>query len=105
MHCLKQNPKLNEQECNDVPKQQCQSSCTNEIVHKCHKVSKRVPRLIGHRVPQKHCERLNQAGGQQGIRLVGVFGGGSGAGVGPVIPSYGAHGSSSAIGLHPTGYY
>jgi len=92
---------VHKQECNDVPRQQCQSSCSNEVVHKCHKVQKRVPRLIGHRVPQKHCERLNQAGGQQGIRLVGVFGGGAGAGVGPVVPSYGLHGSS----VHPSGYF
>ena len=96
--CHSKPRQVHKQECNDVPKQNCPGSagssgatCVKETVHKCRKVSRRVPRLVGHRVPKRHCERLNQDIAGTGIRLVGVFnsphgslGGGGGVG-GPAL--------------------
>ena len=80
--CHSKPRQVHKQECNDVPKQNCQSSdsCVKEVVHKCRKVSRRVPRLVGHRVPKKHCEKLNQDVSGTGLRLVGVFNSPHGAG-------------------------
>ena len=85
------------------------SSGKGGLVHKCHQVPRRVARLVGHRVPQKHCQRLNTgAGAGQGIRLVGVFNGGGGVDMSPydALGSSGGHviPSSSTV-LHPTGYF
>ena len=46
--------------CGQVHRQQCEdqsSSSAGAGLHKCHQVARRVPRLVGHRVPHKHCER------------------------------------------------
>ena len=96
--CHSKPRQVHKQECSDVPQQNCPAkagssggaTCIKETVHKCRKVSRRVPRLVGHRVPKRHCERLNQDIAGTGIRLVGVFnsphgslgGGGGGGGIG-----------------------
>ena len=96
--CHSKPRQVHKQECSDVPQQNCPAkagssggaTCVKETVHKCRKVSRRVPRLVGHRVPKRHCERLNQDIAGTGIRLVGVFnsphgslgGGGGGGGLG-----------------------
>ena len=89
--CHSKPRQVHKQECSDVPTQNCGATCTKETVHKCRKVSRRVPRLVGHKVPRRHCERLNQDIAGTGIRLVGVFnsphgslGGGGGVG-GPAL--------------------
>ena len=95
---------VHKQECEDVPVRSGQG----ELVHKCHQVPRRVARLVGHRVPQKHCQRLSTgAGAGQGIRLVGVFNGGGGVGsvAGPVSPYDGLGASGGHIIQHPTGYF
>ena len=100
---------VHKQECKDVPRQQCQqqqSSCgAGQTTQKCHKVERKIPRLVAHKVPQKHCERLNP-GSNQGIRLVGVF---NSPAVGPApsaggLSTYNSLGASSPI-LHPSGYF
>ena len=84
---------VHKQECEDV-------GVSGEVVHKCHQVPRRVSRLVGHRVPRKHCQRLDTgAGADQNIRLIGVFNGD-----GPASP-YQALGSSGEHIIPSTGYF
>ena len=110
--CQSTPRQVHKQECKDVPRQQCQQQqqhqqCGDGSLQKCHKVQRKVPRLVGHKVPHKHCETLNANTANQGIRLVGVFnspGASPSSSYAPSHQSFNTFGPSSTI-VHPTAGY
>lgn len=54
--------------------------CSKVVVKKCDKFPRKIPRQITHKVPRKHCGKVNTNRDGSGYHLVGVLNGHGGGG-------------------------